>query len=154
MLGQCVALFDLTWLPVCGPYKTLVADQSLSPYVGNPETVARDAPSWWRTLAKWDWNSNDADMCCENWEPSGAVAEALASRKDGQQGWVIWAPSSQGKGVLAAQALASSQQPLDTVLQSYFTASPQFHRHRRDHDERMIRKGSPAIERMIDQYRN
>ena len=35
-------------------------------------------------------------------------------------GWVIWAPSSQGKGVLAAQALASSSQPLDAVLQSYF----------------------------------
>ena len=83
-----------------------------------------DAPEWWRVLAKWDWNSNDSDMCCENWEPSGVVGEALANRTDGQRGWVIWAPSSQGKGVLAAQSLASSQQPLDTELQSYFLPAP------------------------------
>lgn len=63
-------------------------------------------------------------MCCENWEPSGVVSNALMSRQDGQQGWVIWGPSSQGKGVLAAQALASSDQSLDTVLQSYFTMAP------------------------------
>ena len=59
-------------------------------------------------------------MCCEEWEPTGMVARALAARRDRQRGWVIWAPSSQGKGVLAAQALASSSQPLDAVLQSYF----------------------------------
>jgi hypothetical protein len=63
-------------------------DANTSPYVGNPSTMAKHAPAWYKTLSKWDWNSNDADMCCESWEPSGKVAKALASRKDGQQGWV------------------------------------------------------------------
>ena len=95
-------------------------DNQTSQYVGNPTTMARNGPSWWKTLSRWDWNSNDADMCCESWEPSGRVAAALARRPDKQQGWAIWAPSSQGKGVLAAQALASSGLDLAQVLQSYF----------------------------------
>jgi polygalacturonase len=63
-------------------------------------------------------------QCCESWEPSGRVAAALAKRVDKQLGWVIWAPSSQGKAVLAAQALASSSLDLAQVLQSYFPSVP------------------------------
>ena len=99
-------------------------DAMASGHVGNPATMQRNGPAWWRQLAKWDWNSNDADMCCEDWEPSGKVKAALAGRADGQKGWVIWAPSSQGRAVLAAQALASSSSSLQTVLQSYFPTVP------------------------------
>ena len=111
----------VTWEQPAQPFiQPSQDDANASPLVGNPETMAAHAPGWWRTLSRWDWNSNDADMCCEEWEPTGTVARALAARRDRQRGWVIWAPSSQGKGVLAAQALASSSQPLDAVLQSYF----------------------------------
>ena len=122
-------------------------DARASPFVGNPATMAAHAPSWWRTVSRWDFNSNDADMCCETWEPSGVVRRALAAREDKQMGWFVWAPSSQGAAlaaaraaaraallvllvltgahgtglaVLAVQALASSERPLEDVLRSYF----------------------------------
>jgi hypothetical protein len=37
-------------------------DNRTSRYVGNPQTMMRHGPSWWRQLERWDWNSNDADM--------------------------------------------------------------------------------------------
>lgn len=37
-------------------------DNRTSRYVGNPQTMVRHGPSWWRQLERWDWNSNDADM--------------------------------------------------------------------------------------------
>ncbi len=52
-------------------------------YVGNPVTIAK-SDAWFASrgqnttlemlanLGDWDWNSNNADMCCESW---GGAAE-------------------------------------------------------------------------------
>ena len=69
-------------------------------------------------LEDWDWNSNDADMCCESWGGASDVPNAYFN----------WGPSSQGarpKGNLTGpscmQGLAIAEnRTLESVLQAYF----------------------------------
>ena len=68
---------------------------------------------------KWDHDSNDADFCCESW--GGASPE-----KGGPTGsYVLWGADGQGSSGFHAgpegfAAIATSNQTLEALLQSYF----------------------------------
>ena len=66
---------------------------------------------------QWDFDSNDADVCCESW---GGAREVKRS-------YVVWGISSQGQpptgnlsGTTSYQGLGEADMPLDALLQSYF----------------------------------
>jgi len=74
-------------------------------------------------LNNWDFDSNDADFCCESWGGASGF---------GNFSLINWGPSSQGTpptggltGPTAFQALAVANVSLDILLQSFFpTPSP------------------------------
>ena len=66
---------------------------------------------------EWDFDSNDADVCCESW---GGAREVKRS-------YVVWGISSQGQpptgnlsGTTSYQGLGEADMPLGALLQSYF----------------------------------
>ena len=66
---------------------------------------------------QWDFDSNDADVCCESW---GGAREVKRS-------YVVWGISSQGQpptgnlsGTTSYQGLGEADMPLGALLQSYF----------------------------------
>jgi hypothetical protein len=68
---------------------------------------------------KWDKDANDGDICCESW--GGASPE-----KGGPSGsFIVWGADGQGgsgftAGPEGVAAIATSNMPLDKLLQSYF----------------------------------
>jgi hypothetical protein len=111
------------------PFIAPSADDGLVASIGGgPENVRR-SDFWYAArgqnttsamlanLEDWDWNSNDADVCCESWHGAQDVIKS----------YVIWGPSSQGaqprgglNGPSCMQAIAVAEMPLDKMLQSYF----------------------------------
>lgn len=110
---------------------SLADGQVADGFVGNPATIA-ESDDWFlarglntttemlQHLTDWDWNSNDADMCCESWGGASEVTRAYFN----------WGPSSQGArprgnltGPSCMQALGVGNATLDVVLQSYFLSS-------------------------------
>ena len=111
------------------PFLAPSADDGLVPsIVGGPQNLER-SNRWYAAhgrnttsvmlahLGDWDWNSNDADWCCDSW---GGASDVTRS-------YLIWGPSSQGKqpggglsGPSCMQAIAVGEVPLEKMLQSYF----------------------------------
>jgi hypothetical protein len=61
-------------------------DGTVSPFAGFPAVAsARGFDPMAADTSRWDWNSNDADVCCMN---------AAAGTN---QSWVIWGAGTQGK---------------------------------------------------------
>jgi len=69
-------------------------------------------------LADWDFNSNDADMCCESWAGAEAVTNAYFNFGASSQ---IVRPTHNLSGPSAMQVISSfANSTLDVVLRSYF----------------------------------
>lgn len=72
-------------------------------------------------LADWDFNSNDADMCCESWAGGGAEAVTHAYFNFGASSQTVH-PTHNLSGPSAMQVISFvNSTTLDVVLRSYFT---------------------------------
>eukprot|EP01062_Namystynia_karyoxenos_P003265 TRINITY_DN1115_c0_g1_i1.p2 TRINITY_DN1115_c0_g1~~TRINITY_DN1115_c0_g1_i1.p2 ORF type:complete len:358 (+),score=94.89 TRINITY_DN1115_c0_g1_i1:63-1076(+) len=71
------------WEPPVVMVQPSPADAAVAPYVGFPEDASRkDFDPMHANWKDWDWNSNDADVCCHGVSEGGS--------------WLIWGAGTQG----------------------------------------------------------
>ena len=91
-------------------------DAKIAPYAGFPERAGRlgfatNAHHW----QAWDWNSNDADVCC-------------ADVDNGEGSFIVWGASTQGAAPHApvprnqscTNVIGTSKKPLAEFLDAFF----------------------------------
>jgi hypothetical protein len=98
-----------------------VANFSASVTSSNASAMLADLRQANFSARQWDFDSNDADVCCESW---GGAAEVTSA-------FVNWGISSQGQGAkgnlrggpTVFQGIATANITLDKLLQSYFVSA-------------------------------
>jgi hypothetical protein len=75
-----------------------MADGLVSPFAGFPGVAVARGFTPMKNTSRWDWNSNDADVCCMN---GHARADNHGEGEASYGSYVIWGAGTQGKTPLA-----------------------------------------------------